>query len=171
MKKSITILISIMFLSVSLSACSMQKRVDTYEFCDRFNSFYDQEILCPSDYYKSSSLNEYNYFIKINEIRTAIVTIQTDENNSVSSIQITITKDETEFSEEEKQQTINYFIHLSSVLTSQGQDNVLNQLTQAGFAQDQIGFNSYNFSFSAPQCKYTVLCSTYIISFYAELNI
>lgn len=152
---------------VLLTSCSVQKRTDTYGFCERFNSEYKSDILNPSGYYINEK-NEYNYFIGLNEIRNAAVTLCVTDGNTVNSVQITVTKDQIELSAEERDMLFNCFFVMCRVLLTETEEKLQEEFNGGGFSAEALGFTPSDIVFDIIGGKISVFMNEEIISMYCE---
>lgn len=152
---------------VLLTSCSVQKRTDTYGFCERFNSEYKSEVLNPSGYYINDK-NEYNYFINLNELRNAAVTLRVTDDNTVNSVQITVTKDQIELSDDERDMLFNCFFVMCRVLLTETEETVQTDFNENGFSNEQLAFSLSDIVFDITGGKVSVFTNEEIISMYCE---
>lgn len=152
---------------VLLTSCSVQKRTDTYGFCERVNSEYKSEILNPSGYYINDK-NEYNYFSSLNEARNAAVTLRVTDENTVNCVQITVTKEQLELSDEEKDMLFNCFFVMCRALLTVTEEEMLEDFNSVGFSAEKLGFSPSDIVFEVTGGKASVFMNEEIISMYCE---
>ena len=167
MRKSAPIIILLLF-CLMLSACSQQRSVDIYEFSHRLFKAEGNELYEPSSYYFDGEYG-YSYFLSINDTRNAVLTLTTDEDLSVNSFDITVTKAGQPLTDGEREFLFKLFVCACSVLEQSDLELVSNELASNGFSAEIIDFTSYNLEIENEKQSFFIYSNSEIISLYFEL--
>lgn len=149
-----------------LSSCSVQEKTDIYGFCERFNDEYG-EALNASDYYLDSD-GQYNIFFTLQNGCSAAASFVTDDDSSVSLVQLTVTESEFENAEGSSQALFECFSVMCRVLLSLTDQELSADFGNAGFSAESPALSPSDISFEVTGGKISVFMNEKMISMYCE---
>lgn len=163
-----TLILFVLIISLMLCSCSMQRSVDIYEFSNRLFKLLDEEPYEPSAYYYDGN-SRYSYFLSISQTRTAVITLSTNEDLSVKSFEITLTKEGLPVTAEQQEYIYRLFVCACSVLTQQNAEALSEEFNSNGLTKEIIDFTNLNLPFETDTQSIFVFSNSEIISLYTEI--
>ncbi|HAQ28333.1 MAG TPA: hypothetical protein DCQ76_00910, partial [Ruminococcaceae bacterium] len=144
-----------------LTACSKQESIDAYEFCRRYNSEYNSPEIKYDEFFKECKSDGCFYsFYKIDD-KTALLTLDTDENGTVTGIAATITGDENSYGEQELREFYDSYIALSSELMGVSSAEAEKDINDSGIFFDNIKFCDTDYCCEKGRYAFSLLCNKY----------
>ncbi len=165
--------ITILFLLISLllCGCTKQRNIDTAEFCKRFNTLSGTEILQPDAFFREAaeSAREYNCNFPFSEGQTALLTLTTDQNGTVTAFQLTCVASDVQNTPESFGALYQTYIKLVTVLTvCESADDAEILVQSAGILPEQIGFSDFGFVGEEGGHRFSVFSGEMYLSMFCE---
>ncbi len=166
--KKYTVIAFLIIISVIFCSCSVQKSSDIYGFSSRLFKLLDRELYEPSGYFYDGN-SRYSYFLSTADTRTAVLTLSTNEDLSVKSFEITLTKDDLPITDAGQSEIYKLFACACSVLTQKSIEELCRVFSENGFTEKTADFLNNNLSFETEEMRIFVFSNSEIISFYTEI--
>lgn len=153
---------------ILLCACTRQESIDIFAFCDRFNAFYDEEILKTETLFQEAdNAQEYNTEFTFYEGHTALLSVTVDEADTVTGFQLTVIPEATAFDEAAKQALFDTFVTLTATLTAaESTQDALIGVTAAGISAENLGFADFGYAGEYEGRQYAVFSGEQYISLF-----
>ena len=152
---------------ILLCACTRQESIDIFAFCDRFNAFYDAEILKTETLFQEAdNAQEYNTEFTFYAGHTALLSVTVDETDTVTRFQLTVVP-EAAFDEAAKQALFDTFVTLTATLTAaESTQDALIGVTAAGISAENLNFTDFGYAGEYEGRQYAVFSGEQYISLF-----
>lgn len=152
---------------ILLCACTRQESIDIFAFCDRFNAFYDAEILRTETLFQEAdNAQEYNTEFTFYAGHTALLSVTVDETDTVTGFQLTVVP-EAAFDEAAKQALFDTFVTLTATLTAaESTQDALIGVTAAGISAENLAFADFGYAGEYEGRQYAVFSGEQYISLF-----
>lgn len=153
---------------ILLCACTRQESIDIFAFCDRFNAFYDEEILKTETLFQEAdNAQEYNTEFTFYVGHTALLSVTVDETDTVTGFQLTVVPEDAAFDEAAKQALFDTFVTLTATLTAaESTQDALIGVTAAGISAENLGFADFGYAGEYEGRQYAVFSGEQYISLF-----
>lgn len=153
---------------ILLCACTRQESIDIFAFCDRFNAFYDEEILKTETLFQEAdNAQEYNTEFTFYEGHTALLSVTVDETDTVTGFQLTVVPEDAAFDEAAKQALFDTFVTLTATLTAaESTQDALIGVTAAGISAENLAFADFGYAGEYEGRQYAVFSGEQYISLF-----
>ena len=153
---------------ILLCACTRQESIDIFAFCDRFNAFYDEEILKTETLFQGAdNAQEYNTEFTFYAGHTALLSVTVDETDTVTGFQLTVVPEDADFDEAAKQALFDTFVTLMATLTAaESTQDALIGVTAAGISAENLGFADFGYAGEYEGRQYAVFSGEQYISLF-----
>lgn len=153
---------------ILLCACTRQESIDIFAFCDRFNAFYDEEILKTETLFQEAdNAQEYNTEFTFYVGHTALLSVTVDETDTVTGFQLTVIPEDAAFDEAAKQALFDTFVTLTATLTAaESTQDALIGVTAAGISAENLGFADFGYAGEYEGRQYAVFSGEQYISLF-----
>lgn len=151
-----------------LCACTRQESIDIFAFCDRFNAFYDEEILKTETLFQEADNTlEYNTEFLFCAGHTALLSVTVDDSDTVTGFQLTVVPEAATFDEAAKQALFDAFVTLAATLTAaESTQEALAGVTAAGISADNLNFSDFGYAGEYDGRQYAVFSGEQYISLF-----
>lgn len=153
---------------ILLCACTRQESIDIFAFCDRFNAFYDEEILKTETLFQEAdNAQEYNTEFTFYVGHTALLSVTVDETDTVTGFQLTVIPEDAAFDEAAKQALFDTFVTLTATLTAaESTQDALIGVTAAGISAENLAFADFGYAGEYEGRQYAVFSGEQYISLF-----
>ena len=153
---------------ILLCACTRQESIDIFAFCDRFNAFYDEEILKTETLFQEAdNAQEYNTEFTFDAGHTALLSVTVDETDTVTGFQLTVIPEAAAFDEAAKQALFDAYVTLTATLTAaESTQDALIGVTAAGISAENLGFADFGYAGEYEGRQYAVFSGEQYISLF-----
>lgn len=153
---------------ILLCACTRQESIDIFAFCDRFNAFYDEEILKTETLFQEAdNAQEYNTEFTFYVGHTALLSVTVDETDTVTGFQLTVVPEDAAFDEAAKQALFDTFVTLTATLTAaESTQDALIGVTAAGISAENLAFADFGYAGEYEGRQYAVFSGEQYISLF-----
>lgn len=153
---------------ILLCACTRQESIDIFAFCDRFNAFYDAEILRTETLFQEAdNAQEYNTEFTFYAGHTALLSVTVDETDTVTGFQLTVIPEDAAFDEAAKQALFDTFVTLTATLTAaESTQDALIGVTAAGISAENLNFTDFGYAGEYEGRQYAVFSGEQYISLF-----
>ena len=153
---------------ILLCACTRQESIDIFAFCDRFNAFYDEEILKTETLFQEAdNAQEYNTEFTFDAGHTALLSVTVDETDTVTGFQLTVIPEAAAFDEAAKQALFDAYVTLTATLTAaESTQDALTGVTAAGISAENLGFADFGYAGEYEGRQYAVFSGEQYISLF-----
>ena len=160
-KKSAIIFTCVCFL-LSLCACTVQKRTDALNFCERLNSMQNAELIDKDSFYCAEKCFDYYFFVgRV----PALLSLTEDTQNTVRKAELTVSKGADLISEGERQKIHSLITDICAVITGYEKQKIADVFSENEITADKTDFETYCISFDIQSAKCFILCNSDMIFF------
>lgn len=161
----------LLFISVLLCGCTKQRNMDHAEFCKRLNALQQNETLSAEAFFKEGNpaANEWNISLPFGSGETALLTLTSDTNGTVTAFQLTAVSSDMQNTPEAFRALYETYLQLVTVLTvceSTEESEAL--VRSAGILPESLGFTDFGFVGEAGAHCFSVFSGEMYISMFCE---
>lgn len=170
-KVSLTRTAAVLFLLLfCLTGCAKQRNTDIPEFCKRFNTVQNVQTITPEDFFceQAESLQDYNCHLQIADNLTALLTLHTDPDGTVTAFQLTCIPEAENYTEDTFRALYVYYTELCAVLTVRDAKAAEDAVRTAGILPETLGFSAYGFVGEAEKHRYSVFSGEQYLTLFCE---
>lgn len=157
-------------LLLCLSGCTKQRNTDIPEFCKRFNTVWGEQTLNPENFFceQAESAQDYNCHLQIADNLTALLTLRTDTDGTVTALQLTCIPERETYTEDTFNALYATYTALCAVLTVQDSDAAENAVRTAGILPESLGFSAHGFVGEAEKHRYSIFSGEQYLTLFCE---
>lgn len=151
-----------------LCGCTKQHNIDPAEFCRRYNEIQGEEVILPERFFKEQgeTSQETNCNFPFWEGYSALLSLQTDTDGTVTGFQLTCIREGTALSTEGLNALYKTYVDLAAVLTVSNREDAENTVRAAGLLPESLVFADYGFVGEADGHQYSVFSGEMYISLF-----
>lgn len=160
-----------LFICVLLCGCTTQRNIDPAEFCKRLNTLQQSETLSAEAFFKDGSpdAGEWNTSLPFGDGETALLTLTTDADGTVTGFQLTAVASDMQNTPEAFLTFYALYIQLVTVLTvGESPENSEILVQEAGILPESLGFTDFGFVGEAGAHRFSVFSGEMYISLFCE---
>lgn len=161
----------LLFISVLLCGCTKQRNMDPAEFCKRLNALQQTETLSAEAFFKDGNptADEFNISLPFGGEETALLTLTTDTNGTVTAFQLTAVSSDMQNTPEAFGALYAIYLQLVTVLTvSESPEDSEVLVQEAGILPENLSFTDFGFVGEAGAHRFSVFSGEMYISVFCE---
>ena len=160
----------LLFLLLCLSGCTQQRNTDIPEFCKRFNTVRGEQALSPENFFceQAESARDYNCHLQITDNLTALLTLRTEADGTVTALQLTCIPEGGTYTEDTFDALYATYTALCAVLTVQDGKTAETAVRTAGILPESLGFTAHGFVGEAEKHRYSVFSGEQYLTLFCE---